>query len=174
MRGAFGLASILICALLIAYLWSKNTQTVAKVNKNIQPQVQKLAGREADGRPAMESIDLAPYPATGNLKGASVTRIDIPSNLQDYWGLRVGDIILEIGSQKVGDFVISDIDSARTFVVDGMQRQQPMSVNRGGVVITLPGGRNTSSTPGIGSGQNGNGPITTPTAEDILKQTQNP
>ena len=152
MRGMFGFVSLLVGALIIAYIWAVDTKTVSTVNKQVQPQVQKMAGKNFDGTSALHSIVLAPFPPNGTMKGATVTSIDPASSILEYWGLLPGDVILTIGEFQVGDSIISDLDTAREWVVEGMQRQKIMTVDRGGTKITLPAERNTvAPIPGSGS-----------------------
>jgi hypothetical protein len=173
MRGAFGLVSILVCGLIVAYLWSSNVQNVAKVNKSVQPQVQQLAGKNTDGSRAADSAKFNPVERNGALKGIQVVSIDSTGALFTYWGLQPNDIVLRIGELKVGDPTMEDFESVRDWVVEGMQRKKDMDVDRDGVTITLPAQRNApAGLPGTG-GTNSAAPSGNPNSpENILKQLQ--
>jgi hypothetical protein len=151
MRGAFGLVSLLITGLIVAYLWADHTKTVANVNKTLQPQVQQLAGRSSDGTPAIKSATYKELPGSGPIKGAQVVTIDPAGGLAVYWGLLPNDIIREVGPYAVGDNTLTDLETVQEWVVEGMQRQMTMAVDRGGVRISLPAGRAAGS-PGTGGG----------------------
>ena len=151
MRGVFGLVSLLIGGLIIAYLWAENTKTVSDVNKTIKPQVQQLAGRSSDGTPAIKSATFAEVPGGGPFKGVLVTSVDPAGGIGAYWGLQRGDIIRGIGVFVVGDNTLSDRETVQDYVIEGMQYQRTMAVDRGSVRINLPADRAASPT-GTGAG----------------------
>src|SRR5882672_3012139 len=101
MRAMFGLVSLLICGLIVAWLWADHTQTVARVNRSVQPQVQQLAGKSADGTPAIRSATFAAIERNGAIKALRVTTIDPTGGLADYWGLQPNDEIVRIGQFNV-------------------------------------------------------------------------
>jgi hypothetical protein len=181
MRGMFGLVSILLAGALVAYLWATHTQEVSHVNRSVQPQLQQLAGKSADGTPAGKSATFAAIPSNGAIKRLRVLTIDPAGGLAVYWGLKPNDEIIRIGSFNVGDAAMDDQQSAKDWVVEGMQRKMDMSVNRGGVTITLPADRNASVSPaGTGNGATPSGGSSTVapgsparSAEDLVKQLQN-
>ena len=152
MNGAFGLVGLLVAGLILAYVWADHTQTVSKVNKTVQPQLKQLAGQSPDGTPAVKSAKYAAVEANGVLKGLKITAIDPTGGLFVYWGLQPNDIVQRIGPFTVGDSTIPDLETARDWVVEGMQRKMDMSVDRGGTIITLPADRNTPSPVAAGAG----------------------
>jgi hypothetical protein len=151
MNGAFGLVALLLAGLIMAYVWADHTQTVSKVNKTIQPQLKQLAGQSPDGTPAVKSAKYAPVEANGVLKGVKITSIDLAGGLHTYWGLQANDVVTRIGPFTVGDSTIPDLETARDWIVEGMQRKMDMSVDRGGAIITLPADRGVPS-PAAGAG----------------------
>lgn len=159
MRAMFGLVSILIAGLIVAWLWADHTQTVARVNRSVQPQVQQLAGKSADGTPAIKSATFVAVEKNGALKALRVTSIDPAGALADYWGLQPNDEILRIGQFNMGDIAMDDFESARNWVVEGMQRKMDMSVNRGGAMITLPADRNAPVSPAMPGGAQPSNPL---------------
>ena len=174
MRGAFGLVSILVCGLIVAYVWSSNTQSISKVNKTVRPQVQQMAGQNADGTRAIDSAKFAAVESAGALKGIRVTSIDPTGALSSYWGLMTNDVVQRIGPFTVGDSSIADLDTAREWVVEGMQRKMEMTVDRGGQTLTLPAQRSTGTVPAAGPGAPAGAGGAMKSADDLVKQLQQP
>ena len=151
MRGAFGLVSILVCGFIVAYLWATHTQGVVQANRSVQPQLKQLAGQSDDGTPAIQSATFAAIERNGAIKGLRVLTVDPTGGLAVYWGIQPNDEIVRIGIFGMGDPAMDDFESARNWVVEGMQRKMDMGVNRGGAMITLPKDRNMTA-PAAGSG----------------------
>jgi hypothetical protein len=89
-------------------------------------------------------------------------------------------VVKEIGPFKVGDDTLSDFDTTKDWIQEGMQRQMKMVVERGGQRITLPDDRNTpvptpptaSGATGTAAAPAGNTPATPPTADAQPQQPQ--
>ena len=152
MRGAFGLVSILIGGLIVAYLWSQDVSSVSKANKAVRPQLNQLAGKSSDGTPAFKSAVFVAVEKNAALKGLKIQSIDRTGGLFEYFGLIPNDTILRVGPFVMGDTTLSDFESARDMVVDAMQRKMDIVVNRGGTEITLPAQRNFTAPAATGSG----------------------
>src|SRR5579862_3318289 len=119
MRAAFGLVSVLIACLLLAWIWATHTQQVAHTAKEIQPQVAQISGRNADLTPAADSITLSGVEkADHTLSGLKVDSLIPACAFEDFYGLQAGDVIQQIGPQQVGSGTIDSVDSGKDFMVD--------------------------------------------------------
>jgi hypothetical protein len=136
--------------------------------KQITGQANQLAGRSSagvpiggQGTPVLADSKFAPVERNGKLVGLAVVVMPMTNGLYEYFGLIPGDTILGIGPFKIGDETLSDFESARDWVQEGMQRQMEMRVDRGGTQITLPRDRDFvptpagAATPGTPSGPTG-------------------
>src|SRR5258708_3836429 len=97
MRAGLRIVSLLICGLIVAYLWGNSVSSVSSANKAVRPQVNQIAGRSADGTPAGDSATFAAVKRGGNFAGLKVTAIDPRGGLAEHYGLQAGDVILRIG-----------------------------------------------------------------------------
>ena len=140
MRMAFGLAAVLVTIGVIVWIMSAITLPSAKqaldVQRKVTPQVQQMAGRGTDGRPASESIKLSADSSGGRVNGFVVTQIQVDGPLEKFYGLKHGDSIVEIGPQPARD--IGAVDAAKDFLTDAYQHQQQIVVIRDGQKLTLP------------------------------------
>ena|SRR5438105_1505900 len=156
MQAAFGLVGILIATFIVVYLWASYTQPVAKVAKPAQQQAQVLAGRSASGAPAVYSAKYQAVERNGTLTGVRILAVDPTGALFEHFGLIPGDVVLRIGPFKMGDETLNDYESARDWIVEAMQRQMDIVVDRGGTQIKLPEQRNFVPTPAVpGAGGSG-------------------
>jgi hypothetical protein len=149
MQAAFGLVGILIATFIVVYLWASYTQPVAKVAKPAQQQANTLAGRSANGAPAVYSAKYKAIERNGSITGIQILAVDPTGALFEHFGLVPGDVVLRIGPFKMGDETLNDYDSARDWIVEAMQRQMDIVVDRGGTQIKLPEQRNFVPTPAI-------------------------
>ena len=74
------------------------------------------------------------------MKGLEVTRVDPFGPAVTYFGLQVGDVIVEIGMQDVGGPIIDSPSAGGDFLTDAFAKNYPIKVRRGDQVITLPSG----------------------------------
>ena len=177
MRAGIGLVSVLITALIVAYVFSKYTQGTAPAMKQGTNQANQLAGRSSNGvpiggkgTPVLEDSKFVAVEQSGRLTGLTVTVMPPTNGLAEYFGLVPGDTIVRIGPFKVGDETLSDFETARDWVQEGMQRQMEMVVNRGGTQITLPRDRNFTPPP-LNSN---NGPSSTSEKTDANDAARDP
>jgi hypothetical protein len=155
MQAAFGLVGLLVAMFIVAWLWATYTAPVAKVARPAQQQANTLAGRSANGAPAVMSAKFAPVQRNGTLSGIRIVAVDPTGALVEHFGLMPGDVVLRIGPFKMGDETLNDFESGRDWIVEGMQRQMDIVVNRGGTEITLPAQRNFLPAPSGAAGAAG-------------------
>jgi hypothetical protein len=160
-----GLLSVLIAVAIMFYMWTEYTGAVAKPAARATVQANQLAGRSSagvpiggQGMPVLADSKFAPVERNGKLVGLTVVVMPTTNGLFEYFGLVPGDTILNIGPFKMGEETLSDFESARDWVQEGMQRQMEMRVDRGGTQITLPRDRDFVPTPGAGTPGTPTGP----------------
>jgi hypothetical protein len=137
MRGAFGLVSILVCGLIVAYVWALHTSAVSKNGSKAMDQATQLSGHGEDGKSALESIKTtADNDAGGHLKSLLVTDI-VPGGAMDkFYGFKKGDKIVSEGQYDV--LTNGDADTASAMLLDAYERFQSVVVIRDGTQMTLP------------------------------------
>ena len=150
MRMAFGIAALLVTIGVIVWIMGSitlpQTKQALDVQKKVQPQVQQMAGRGADGRVASESIKLQPDSTGGRVTSFIVTSIEPTGPLATFYGLQRGDSIVEIGPQSARD--IGEVGAAKDFLTDAYQRQLQIVVVRQDKRITLPAADTPAPAPG--------------------------
>jgi hypothetical protein len=151
MRGAL-LVVVLVSMVIVAYMWASYTQPVGKASKQAREQVNQIAGRNSAGVQAGTMVKYAPVERNGHITGLTIKSIDPSDGLAEHFGLVAGDTVLHIGPFDMGDNTLSDEESARIFLVDAMQRNYDIVVDRGGTQIKLPAQRNFLPPAGGGGG----------------------
>jgi hypothetical protein len=137
MRGIFGLAAILVTIGVIAWIWGSitlpQTRTALNVQKQVEPQVNVISGKSADGRIRLdESLSLK------ITNGAAEVTFVMPTGpAATYYGLKVGDRINEIGPLSVRDMMHSG-GEAKDYLTDNYSKQGTITVTRDGQRLTLP------------------------------------
>ena len=147
MRVAIGLVAVLIAVGVVVWIMHTSelpaVQNAVNVKKKIEPQAQQIAGVGADGQDARKSITLDAETSNGKVTSVDVTSIDATGPMARYFGLQVGDSIVEIGTQ--GGVMtpvkeISDAAAAKDELLRSMQNFQQIVVVRNGTKMTLPAG----------------------------------
>jgi len=145
MRGMFGLVSLLLAALIIAYLWSQHTAVVAHEGKKAQDEARQISGRGQDGRAAINSFTVNPEMKGNRLDALEVTDVVPGGALADY-GLKKGDKIIKIGDTTVGNRSNDDPELAKAQVHEAYQRSESITVLRKGQEVMLPIGGGSHGT----------------------------
>jgi hypothetical protein len=153
--GAGGLVGLWIVVFIIMYLQAENAQTVITASKPMRETAERLAGQDANGMRVQDSITLSPV-ASGSRTDALLVQSIVPQGpMADYFGLQVGDKIVQVGPQRIRD--ISDDELAKDLVFEARARAQQLVVQRNGTEITLPYSNTATSGTGAGAGA-GNAP----------------
>lgn len=163
MKAAFGLVALLLSVGIILFLLAgplgkggrSYLQTVTDVKKEKEPQVQQWGGKDVKGRALYDTIELAPWPETGRMRGAVVDTIDTTGPAATFYGLQTGDVIVQIQSQQVGGSIISDEEAAEAFLTDAFARSAPIVVEREGQELILPAQQTGSPGPTPSAGDPG-------------------
>src|SRR3954468_11154056 len=147
MRAAFGLVGILITLGVIIWIMAapgrelQQAQTAIKVQKQVTPEVNQIAGRSAAGDMRFnESAKFELQSSGGRSSSILVTEVDPQGPAALYYGLQRGDSIVEVGQLgPVRDNnSITSSDDAMVFVMDAYQHKQPLVVVRDGQKVSLP------------------------------------
>jgi hypothetical protein len=147
MRAAFGLVGILITLGVIIWIMAapggelQQAQTAINVKKQVEPQVNQIAGNSASGDMRFnESAKFELQNSGGRSSSILVTEVDPRGPAAQYYGLVRGDSIVEVGQLgPVRDNnAITSSEDAMVFVMDAYQRKQPLVVVRDGQRVTLP------------------------------------
>ena len=190
MRAMFGLAALLVTVGVVAWIMSSfylpYTKAVLNAQKSMQPTLNRVAAQGEDRLPSSSSAVLIPIEKNGQLRGLAVQSVVIGGAMDTTYGLLPGDIILQIHGIPIGDpytATVQDESSAKDFLfVDAYRGNWPLTVDRGGTVITLPKDRAFVPSAPVPANTNGTGtnsaaPNTNSTpldnAADVVKQLQN-
>ena len=133
MRYAFGLVSLLVVTGIILYLFTKYEIPIAKKGKDAQDQVQPITGQTADGIPAKDSVQVDGQMVNGQLRSLLVTGVTPSGYFEQYYGLKVGDKVLQINGVDVASF--GDAGMAEGQLWSAQSR--PITISRNGQTITL-------------------------------------
>ena len=143
MRAMFGLVALLVCVGVVMWVFSLTSIPTAREGKKAQDQARQISGRGENGQAATDSFKVTPQ-MKGNSRLGSLLVTDVtPGGAMDqYYGLKKGDEIIEITTQggmtKVGDASNDDAEMAKDKVQEAFQASGPIVVMRGGRAITLP------------------------------------
>jgi hypothetical protein len=143
MRGAgIGLIGILLAGGIIFYLtWGGPgnpgyVRPALETKRDTEVLTNAISGRDAQGQAVTDSIT---YEATG--KGILIQTVTPGGALDVKFGLKPGDVIVELGPLAVDQFANSD-DAARDFMQAQYARPDSWVVIRNGKKIRLPEDRN--------------------------------
>ncbi|HWE03430.1 MAG TPA: hypothetical protein VG326_13580 [Tepidisphaeraceae bacterium] len=137
MRALFGLVSLLVCALIVAYVWSTYTVKTADVGTGLHDQAEQISGRSADGIPVADSIKTEEaLDGRGFFKGLLVTDVTPGGGMQTMYGLQKDDVIITVESLTTNE--LTSADAMRPFLVEAYRRSEPLGVIRNGERISLP------------------------------------
>lgn len=139
MRFGIGILSVLIAMALMLMLMV-NTGYLRSVNtaqKQANTQINVISGYSADRK--MLATDTVRYKVvnSGSKSKLIVTAIYRTGAMDERYGLRKDDQILEIGALDVAQMVTSK-DDATAFLHDAYARNWPLVVMRNGQKLTLP------------------------------------
>src|SRR4051794_20922737 len=98
MRG-IGLLALLVVVAIIFILFTQDAQHAGKVQKEVRPQVEQLAGVDASGQRVSDTYSLEAVEEHGRFHGERVKSIQPNSMMKSFYGLQEGDVIIEVGAQ---------------------------------------------------------------------------
>src|SRR5947209_1575253 len=104
MRGAFGLVGLLVGFGVLIYVWQSYNVPVAHSGHQAQEQAKQIAGYDPAGGRVKDTIKLQPQSTNGKLDGLVVTSLTPGSMMEQHYGLKVNDLILQVGPLPIGDY----------------------------------------------------------------------
>lgn len=139
----FGLLGLLVVTGIVLFWFSQTQIPIAKKGKETQDVARQIAGRDEDGRPATDSIT-----AEGNLKNGKTTALVVKTvvaggAMEEQYGLKAGDEIVQIGEQSV-ELFNGDDALAKGQLLEAYKAGKPIVVQRGTEAVTL----NAKKSPG--------------------------
>jgi S1-C subfamily serine protease len=138
MRFGFGLVSLLVVLAIVMVIFKNIEAPQIEVGHQAQLQAQQLSGRDANGMKAMESYAAQSFPPNGNFRGVQITDVTVGGPMDQYYGLKVGDVVLAIGGNDVTAF--GGFDMAKAELDQAYQEVRELTVDRNGSKIQLPVG----------------------------------
>jgi hypothetical protein len=150
----FGLLSLLVVVGIIIYVFAAVEIPKAKAGKAAQERVRPIAGYGKDDVPATESFAAEGLSRNSRFSGLKVTSVTPGGAMDTYYGLLVSDEIVAVGGTPIDALANGDEQLAKAVVVsEGFQRQQPITVRRGGAPTEL----RFDATASAGGGAGGTG-----------------
>jgi hypothetical protein len=151
MRLAFGLIGLLVTIGVIVMIMStvlKKEQAVISAGNEAREEVKQIGGYSEDMTPAANSatIEEQQSPA-GKLDALVVKDVVTGGALEKHFGLKAGDVIIEVNGMKVRETPGSDAELSKAWLIEAYQKKQPIVVVRDNKRVTLPQGRPTAATP---------------------------
>jgi C-terminal processing protease CtpA/Prc len=144
MRTMFGLVGLLVAIGVIVAMWSVNhpADTVRQAEP-AKRTVEQLAGVDADGMRAKDSIRLDPVVKDGKLRYVLVDSIMAGGPMEKYFGLKRNDSIVSACNI---DFRDQDGEMAIELIMRAYQTKAPLIVQRDGkrIQLPLPAGQDTT------------------------------
>jgi hypothetical protein len=143
MRMVFGLAGLLVTLGVIVWVIIVTMPATEKAVTTVKQQkdvVRQIAGQDAQGARATDSIKLAPETSGGKLTSVLVTQVAPGGVMETHYGLKRNDSIVQMGSQGYMQDVkeMVSVESAKDSLLRSYQENQPIVVIRDEKRITLP------------------------------------
>jgi S1-C subfamily serine protease len=136
---AFGLISLLVVIGIMMIVFKTFEAPQIEVGQQAQQEAQQLSGRDANGVPAMSSYKAEEYDGGGGgFKGIKITDVTAGGAMDTYYGLKVGDIVMQINSLDTA--TLGDYNAAKGMLDQAYQEARTLTVLRNGATITLPVG----------------------------------
>jgi len=135
---AFGLISLLVVLAIVMYLFKTVDAPEIEQAKKAQDQAQQISGRDANGVAAMSSYKAEEYDVGNQFKGIRITDVTAGAPMDQYYGLKVGDVVLQIGGLDVVS--LGDYGSAKGQLDQAFQESRTLLVDRDGTQMSLPVG----------------------------------
>ena len=143
---ALGLIGLVVAIAVIVWImnavWLPSAKQAVDVKKKVEPQVQQWGGKDANGFDVRDSFTLkSDSTSGGKMKSVTVAEIAGEGALAKYFGLKKGDVIVEIAPQggalmPVGDFATAA--EAKDMLAASFSNSQQIVVLRNGQKVTLP------------------------------------
>lgn len=135
MRAMFGIVSILVVVAVILVWFAQTAPKELERGHEASDQAQTIAGRGADGNSALDSVKFEPKVQGSQLKSLEVTEVTPGGAMEQHYGIRKGDLVVEIGELGVETYM--DGKMAEAEVLEAFRAGKPLVVIRDGKRVTL-------------------------------------
>jgi hypothetical protein len=132
MRGMFGLVALLVGVAILVYVWSSYNIPVAHEGQKAKAEAEQISGYDPAGDAVKDTIRLEPVANNGKPSGAVITFIKPGSVMEQHYGLKVNDVIVAVGALTAAE------DPEMVRALEAYQRQEPITILRGGVKYEMP------------------------------------
>jgi S1-C subfamily serine protease len=141
MRIGFGLVSLLVVLGIMMMIFKMVEAPQIEVGQKAQQEVQQISGRDANGVPAYKSYTAQAYMRGNQFAGITVTDLTSGGPMEVGYGLKVGDVVLQIAGNDVQTF--GDYESAKGQLDQAYQTAATLQVLRDGnkVLLSVNGGK---------------------------------
>ncbi len=146
MRVVVGIIGLLVAIGVVVWIMHSAelpaVQQAADVQKNVKPKVEQMAGKDsASGEDARTTIKLADESKNGKMTGVLVTDVTAGGAMEKYFGLKRGDVIVEIapsGGVMMPVSGMSSASEAKDQLLTALQNFQQVVVMRDEKKVTIP------------------------------------
>jgi C-terminal processing protease CtpA/Prc len=135
MRAGFLILSLLIVVGIMLMLYRTSVIPTAEVGKQTQDVAQQMSGHDANGQAAMNSFKCEEFDQGNQFRGIKITDVTAGGAMDTAYGLKVGDVVLQIGEDDVTMF--GGYDMAKGLLQQAYQENHPLVVLRDGNKTTL-------------------------------------
>jgi C-terminal processing protease CtpA/Prc len=139
MRAIFGLVSLLVVVGIMMLIFKSIEAPQLEVGKKAQDQAQQISGRDANGIPAKDSYTAESFPDNGPFRGIKIDTLTDGGAMQTYYGLKPGDVVMQINSNDV-TALGGSYDMAKAELDEAFQNASPLTVIRDDNKMSLPVG----------------------------------
>ena len=142
MRIAFGLIGLLVTVGVIVMIMStvlEKEQTVISAGEKAREEVTQIGGYGEDMTPAANSATIEQQQSdAGKLESLVVKDVVTGGALEKHFGLKAGDVIIEVNGMKVRETPGNDPELSKAWLIEAYQKKQPIVVVRNNKRLTLP------------------------------------
>lgn len=131
MRAGIGLLALLMGVALMFYLMSRDAGTSLAVKKQADQVGNQISGKDANGKLATDTLTF-----DADAKGVKVNTVEPGGAFEQKFGIKAGDLIVEIGPLSRDQF--QDNSTAKAYLHDAYARDEQLVVVRGNERLTLP------------------------------------
>jgi C-terminal processing protease CtpA/Prc len=135
MRIGFGLVSLLVVLGIMLFIFRYIEAPQIEVGQQAQQQGEQIAGRDANGTPVYKTYKGEAFLRGNQFAGITITDLTPGGAMETAYGLKVGDVVVQIGGNDVQTY--GDFDSAKGQLDQAYQSNATLLVDRDGNKLTL-------------------------------------
>jgi S1-C subfamily serine protease len=135
MRIGFGFVSLLVVLGIMMWIFKEIEAPEIEVGQKAQQESEQISGRDANGVPVYRSYKAEADMHGNQFAGIRITDLTSGGPMETGYGLKVGDVVLQIGGNDVQMF--GDYESAKGQLDQAYQSNAALVVLRGEEKMTL-------------------------------------